>query len=265
MKRLWSRKFCAALVIIAWAATLVSLWGMLDAGRRAVASEGGCQPADLQNIGLRLEMASSASDALTILNGDPAKAACLRSGATAQVQADYLFIPAYSGLMLVLFFFVRAFWITPLRERRSVASGLLVLGLLLAAAMSIGDVLENLQLTSMIDLAKGNLPLPYDKFTLLRYAGTLKWAALAAAALVLGLSWTARPSRLLVWVPRLLGLAAATLFIIGLVRTEWETVSFGMSALAAFWFAALIHAVAVAVEPESIQTPDSIPERTRKS
>lgn len=264
MKRLRSWKLCAALVIIAWLATLVSLWGMLDAGRRAVTPQEGCQPKDLQNIGLRLEMAGSPGDALKILNGDPIKAACLRSGAAAQVRADYLFIPAYSGLILALFLFVRAFWIAPPREKGSIGWALLTLGLFLAAAMLVGDVVENLHLTKLIKLAEADQQLPKPLFDRLGFAGQLKWGALAASALVLALTWTARSPRLLVWVPRLLGLAAAALFITGLVRTDWKIVSSGMIALAAFWLAALIHAVTVAVATESIQPVAPIPSNTRQ-
>jgi hypothetical protein len=249
MRRLQSRKFCAALVIIAWLATLVSLWGMQDAGRRAVTSEKTCTSKDLRNLGLRLEMASSPDDAMGLLNRDPVKAACLRSGLAAQVRADRLFLIAYSGLVLILFLFVRALWIAPPRERSSVGWGLLGVGLLLAAAMLAGDVIENRHLIQMIEQARSNQPLQAPAFSRLVFAGGLKWGALAASALLLAVSWISQPSRRLVWVLRLLGVAAAALFIAGLVIHDWQIIGAGMAALSAFWLAALIHAVAVAIEP----------------
>lgn len=270
MKRLRSRKFCAALVIIAWLATLVSLWGMQDAGRTAVAGTA-CTPKDLEGLGLELEMAPSPDRALALLDGDQARpacplvarpapplragmAGCLRAGMTAQVRADYLFIPAYSGLVLALFLFVRAVWIGPPYERRALGWGLLAAGLLLAAAMLLGDVVENRYLTRMIESAENGLPLQETAFARLGLAGQLKWGALAASALLLGSTWASKSRRRLVWVPRLLGLLAAALFIAGLVIPDPCFVSAGMGALAVFWFAALIHAIAVAVEVDGDTT-----------
>lgn len=210
-----------------------------------------------------MEMARTPDVALKILRGDKnndaRKMACIRSGMAAQISADYLLIPAYSGLNLALFLFVRTLWIAPSRERKSLT--LLALGLLLAMAMLVGDVLENRLLTAMIDRVE---LIPNERFTDLRYAGDLKWGALAASALLLALLWKSRSSPRLVWVLRLLGLAAAGLLITGLVRPDWEIVNWGVYTLSTFWLTALIHAVAVAVEPESIQTPDFIPEDTRQ-
>lgn len=263
MKRLRSRRFCAALVIIAWVASLVSIWGMQEAGRRAVAPLKTCKPADLQGIGLRLEMARGSAEAQKILDGgesgDPRKAACLRSGMAAQVHADDWFIPAYSGLVLALFLFVRACWIAPPWERKAAGWGLLALGVVLALAMAIGDVLENRQLEAMIR-ADGSSVL-----TALHNAGAVKWGALAASALLLALLWRSKPSSRLVWVLRLLGVTAAALLIAGLVRSDPQIVNAGMGALAAFWLTALIHAIAVAVEPASVPIPDLLPEGTRQT
>jgi hypothetical protein len=112
-------------------------------------------------------------------------------------------------------------------------------------------VIENLHLTRMIDLAAQGQPLPKPEFDRLGLAGQLKWGALAAASLLLGLTWTAARFRTLAWIPRFLGLATAGLFIAGLVIPKWTLVDAGVSAQAVFWLAALIHAIAVAVEPTS--------------
>ena len=259
MKRLRSRKFCAALVIIAWVATLAAFWGMQDAARRAIAPpqtapaplKAACTSTDLEGLGIQLEMASSAEDAKNLLTGEPVRADCIRRGMAAQVRADYLFIPAYSGLVLALFLFVRSFWITPPRERKPWASALLILGVVLAAAMMTGDVIENLHLTSMIDLAARNHSLPNDAFDRLVLVGRLKWGALAASAFLLALAWASDSWQRLAWVLRLLGFAAAALFIAGLATTQSELVKAGLPVLFGFWLTALIHAIAVAVETKS--------------
>jgi hypothetical protein len=133
-----------------------------------------------------------------------------------------------------------------------------VLGLLLALTMFVGDVLENRSLTAMIDLVKSGLRIPDELFTALRYAGDVKWGALAASALLLALLWKSRLFPRLVWVLRLLGLAAAALLVTGLVRSDWQIANWGIFTVSAFWLTALVHAVAIAVEPESIQIPDAI-------
>lgn len=267
MRRLQSRKFCAALVIIAWLATLVSLWGMTDAGRRAVTPEPSkprsCKPRDLQGMGLQLEMASSAATARDLLTGHgitDTRAACIRKGVAAQVWADYLLIPAYSCLTLALFLFVRTVRIRSQQTQKALGWGLLVPGLVLAAAMFVGDVFENLQLTPLIDLAESNRTLSNARFDLLRKAGYLKWSALATSSLLLALLWDSRSFPRLLWLLRLLGVTAAALFIAGLVKTDWQIVNAGMGVLGALWLAALIHAVAVAVETEPIQVAQTHPE-----
>jgi hypothetical protein len=253
MKRLRSRKFCAALVIIAWVAALVAVWAMDDAGRRAVASaKKACTADDLKNLGLKLEMAGKPDVALEILagGGDPAKAACLRAGAAAQVRADsLLFIPAYTGLVLALFLFVRSFWITPPRNRLRAGWVLLAVGLLLVVAMVAGDFTENGYLLDLIRLAAQKKPMQEAAFSSLTLAGQIKWGALAASALVLAVFWTARSSRFLVWVPRISGIAAGALLLAGLKMHSVDLVSdYGLGALLAFWLAALVQAVAVAAE-----------------
>jgi hypothetical protein len=195
-------------------------------------------------------MADSAESAKNLLTA-PDKGDCLRRGMAAQVRADDLFIPAYSLLTLALFLFVRVFWIMPPRDNKTAGWILLTLGIVLAAAMATGDVIENLHLTRMIDLAAQGQPLPKPEFDRLGLAGQLKWGALAAASLLLGLTWTATRFRTLAWIPRFLGLATAGLFIAGLVIPKWTVVNAGVGAQALFWLAAVIHAIAVAVEPTS--------------
>ncbi|HEV8579169.1 MAG TPA: hypothetical protein VGX68_08800 [Thermoanaerobaculia bacterium] len=262
MAELRSPKVCAALVMIGWLASLIAFWGMTVAGRDAVAGDKSCGAKDLQSRGVRLEMAATAPKALDVLNHEPAKAACIRRGAAAQVKADYLFIPAYSLLALSLFLFVRA-----LREelsgRMSVLQKVLpAAGVLLVLAMLIGDVVENLHLTEVIRFA--GLKPPEEagiagQLPALRAASSVKFAALALSAGLLGVLWSSKTGSALVWVPRLIGLAAAAVFLYGLIRGEWEPVSWGMTVFAALGLAALIHAVAVATDPEQVLASEPLP------
>jgi len=246
MHRLRSPKVCASLVMIAWLASLIALWGMTSAGSAAI-KDGSCNSKDLQNKGLQLEMADSPAKALPVLNGDSKKAGCIRAGVAAQVEADYLFIPAYSALSLALFLFVRAIRLASRGEEGTV---LLILAVLLVLAMVGGDVTENRQLTPIIELAGKAQPpenLIGERLPLLRAASYVKMGALALAAAILGALWTSASGSRLVWLPRLLGLATAALFLSGMIGESWQLAAAGMAAFAAFGIAGLIHAIAVAV------------------
>jgi hypothetical protein len=257
MKRLRSPKACAALVMIAWLASLVSLWGFDVAGNRGIAEREprNCSvKEDLQSKSVQLEMASGPDDVLAALNGDPDKADCIRRGETAEVAyADTFFLAAYSLLILALFLFVRAL-------RPSLSLVLLVLGVLLALTAAVGDLVENLHLLDVIRLAGAN-----DRDGIggllpgLKTAAFVKMGAIALASLVLGALW---PRSRWAWVLRLSGFAAAALFVLAMLQDQnllgtlkipmedWETAGLGMIAFAAFAFAAVIHAVAAMADRE---------------
>jgi hypothetical protein len=237
MHRLRSPKICAALVMIAWLASLIAVWGMAAAGSEAI-KDTSCDSKDLQNRSVQLEMAGSPAAVSAVLDGDPAKAVCMRAGVAAQVEADYVFIPAYSALALALFMFVRALRLETKGQRGTL---LLLVGVLLCLTMIGGDVFENLQLTSIIEQAD------LSRLPILRVAAYVKMGALALASLILGAVWTSASGSRLVWLPRLFSFAAAALFLAGMIGKDWQLASRGMAAFAAMSFAGLIHAVAVAV------------------
>jgi hypothetical protein len=239
-------KFCAALVLITWLATAVSSWGFRVAAAEATAEDERCSIADLQNRSLRVEMASGPATAVLALNADPVKAPCIRRGIAANVRADYLFIPAYGAFNFALLLFVGA-----LRRRLPL---FLLLGALLSPAMVVADVVENLHLREIVELA-GISPPPLERIVPelpgLRAATAVKLGALALSAAVAGALWPAKPGSVLVWVPRFLGVAAAAVFAYGLIRRQWPVLACGMEVVALFWLAGLVHAVAVAVGPEA--------------
>ncbi|MFL6294074.1 MAG: hypothetical protein ACJ759_24530 [Thermoanaerobaculia bacterium] len=264
MKRLLSPKVCAALVMIAWLAALVSSWGMSAAGARAIGKDTSCSAGDLENVGIRLEMASSLGEVPAILAGKPPsaeKAACIRRGETAVVRADTFFLISYSLLALALFLFVRA--LRAASGKPSLQGLLLALGVLLALTMAIGDLVENRHLTELLQLGGQNPP-PSDQIhgqlTGLKTAAYVKMGALALASLILGALWPSRSRWVLAL--RFFGFAAAALFVGSMVLDlrqemldisgfqlhDWNAAVRGMIAFAAFALAALIHAIATVAD-----------------
>lgn len=259
MEKLRSPKVCAALVMILWLATLVAFWGMTAAGRAAIAGDASCSPQDIQNKSLQLEMVSSAKQALEVLNVS-GKEPCIRRSVAAQVRADYLFIPGYSLLGLALFLFAGS-----LRNARAWTWALLAIGLLLAAVMAFGDVRENLELERIVDAAGQNPPredLIQPRLLPLQQFAFLKMGAVALAAFLLGALWRSRSGSWLVWAPRLLGIMAGALFVGAMVVSQqpgetrpedWELAALGMMVFSLFAFAALVHALAVAITVEPLE------------
>jgi hypothetical protein len=251
MKRLRSPKVCAALVMIAWLASLFSFWGMSAAGAEAIGTDTSCSVSDLDGVGVRLEMASQRDEVLAILGGEPpspAKADCIRRGEAAAVRADTFFLISYSLLTLTLFLFVRA--LRASSARPALLGILLTLGVLLALTMAIGDLVENHHLTELIRLAGQEPPGSFaGHLPDLRIAAYVKMGALALSAALLGALWSSR-SRW-VWLLRLLAFGAAAVFTYGMVNEDWQIAVRGMGVFAAFALAALIHAIAVAVDREA--------------
>lgn len=261
MGKLRSPKICAALVIIAFAATLIANWGMGSALRKAAKNDGHCKVEDdLKNPGLRLEMAGDVDKALAVLGdgGDTAKVTCIRHAVAKQIDADYLFIPAYSLLTLALFLFVRSLWGAP-----KWSWVLLAAGLSLAAIIVYGDVRENLQIEQIIKLAE-RMPetkeLIRDRLLYLQHFTFIKMSALALSAVLLSVFWRSRSARCWACVPRFLGLCAAALFVIAMALSlrgdpvcpePWRIAFYGMVGFFFFWLTGLIHAVAVVVDPNA--------------
>src|SRR5215213_7734656 len=261
MKRLQSPKVCAALIMIAWLATLTSYWGMEVARGKAIGGDASCSGEDLEGKAVQLEMVSKADDeVLKTLIGNEGKAPCIRGRLAKVIAADYLFIPSYSALTLAFFLFVRS-----LRAGQPSLQNLLVaLGVLLALTMAIGDIVENGHLLQLIKLA-GQESLPQidaEFLSDLKTAANVKMGALALASLILGALWPSRSRWVLAL--RLFGFAAAALFAASMVLDlrkemldifdfqirDWNAATDGMIAFAAFTLTALIHAIATMADRE---------------
>ena len=180
------------------------------------------------------------------------RAACIRASVAEQVRADYLFIPSYSFLVWTLFLFVRS-----LRGASRWPWTLTWGGLLLAATIAVSDVIENLRITHLIELA-GRAPLPTadieQLLPSLKLATFTKMGAVALAVAILGTVWVSRSGSQLVWVLRLLGYAAAILFVVAIAQQSVCVTKLGMAASGGFGLAALVHAIAVAVSPQPLST-----------
>lgn len=266
MKRLRSAKACAALVLIAWLASIVSLWGFGAAANQAIQEREpkNCSVKDLQDKSVRMELAGDAGEVVEILNGDKEKADCIRRGKTAEVgYADSFFLAAYSVLTLALFLFAGA-----LRKSPGLFRALLGLGILLAAAMAIGDLVENRHLVEMMELAGKAVP-PLDRIGALlpglKTAASVKMGAVALATLLLAALWPSRPRW--TWLLKLFGLLSTALFAGAILLDQrrehlewrcwevldWEIASAGMAAFAAFALAAVIHAVTTMADRQTYQ------------
>lgn len=267
MKKLPPQKLCAALVMIGWMATLVAFWGLDIATKQVIANDGQCCPEDLKHVGFRLEMTSEGEKALAILDGEescqlvtaegeqtePAaekRAACIRAGFAEEIRVDSVLIPSYSFFALALFLFVRS-----RRKATRWAPVLIVVGVLLAVTIFVSDFLGNHQLNQLIDLAsKPRSPEILGEIQahlgLLQSYTFFKLGAVALVTALLGVFWSSRSNPLRTWIVRLLSLAVAALFVIAMVQESWRLGIVGMGACAALAFGALIHTIAVVVEPE---------------
>ena len=257
-----SPQFTAALVMIAWLATVISAWGIAAAGRPPDSS---CCSEEVKNPQVHLEMAADARAVAAILSGaattckapgptgekvkapDEKRAACIRASVAAQVCADYLFIPSYSFLVWTLFLFVRSLRGAP-RWTWTLTWG----GLLLAATIAVSDVLENLRITHLIELA-GRSPLPTaaigQLLPSLKLATFTKMGAVALAVAVLATVWVSRSGSRLVWVLRLVAYAAVILLGVAIDQQSVLVTKLGMLTFVGFGLAALVHAIVVAVSP----------------
>ncbi|HWM93276.1 MAG TPA: hypothetical protein VN493_21110 [Thermoanaerobaculia bacterium] len=245
MDNLQSAKIRAALVMIAWLATVASLWGMTAAGRRAIEKDTGCEAKETRNRVVQLQKESAEDEVLAALSKE-----CVRRSVKAQVVEDFLFLLAYGALNFVLFLFAGTL--------RGAGRALALLGLLLAIAMAAGDAFENLRALDVIGLVEQGASRQeiQEPLRLLRSGALVKWGALALASALLGMLW---PRARFSWIPRLLGLGAAVAVAAGLMAESWEGLAGSMAALAAFWLAGLVHAVAVAVTVEPGPAPAPVP------
>jgi hypothetical protein len=241
MENLRSAKIRAALVMIAWLATVASLWGMTAAGRRAVEEDTGCEVKETRNRVVQLQKEASEDEVLAALSNP-----CIRRSVKAQVKEDLLFLLSYGALNCVLFLFAGTL--------RGGGRALAIVGLLLAIAMAAGDAFENLKALDVIGLVQQGASRQeiQEPLRLLRSGSLVKWGALALASALLAMLW---PRARYSWIPRVLGLVAAVAVASGLMVEGWKGLSGSMAALGAFWLAALVHAIAVAVTVEPGPAP----------
>jgi hypothetical protein len=270
------RKTRAAAVLILWMATVVALWGVDAAGRRAV-RRSECGDCDFSGKGIALEMADSPAEVIGLLEGAPGGRACdaggcVRGAVMATTRADDLLVPAYGLLTAALFLLLAA----NVQGRRA---GLLLalLGGSLAVAAALADWYENAKIRALIVLAErpgGDPDAMSEPLGKLQGASAVKWGALALGVLVLAVLWRKRAGWAWpLWVLKALGVGAGLALSGGLAWAwlpgPWRAsladrglgesglVTWGAGLLFLFWTAAMIGAIrdAVARQPDLEHRP----------
>jgi hypothetical protein len=242
--------------MIAALAVVVSAWVLQDAGRRAIRMAGGCALPDLQIVPLALARTPMAVGAVLGTEGDPHRAACIRTGMQAQLLADGLFLGSYGALNLAIFLFLTAEGRAFPACMRALAVGL---GGLLTVAMVAGDIVENRYAGELIRListegagvASGRTN---EVLGHLYTATCVKWGALALAALTAAILYLRSPLWLLLrGALALVGGAVAGLFIWACIAALPQCIAQGAGLLSVFWLATLVYAIGVA----TIDSPPS--------
>jgi hypothetical protein len=239
------------LVLIAGIATILSSQMLGRASGHAL-HENQCSGVRLGYTMLQLELGQPPE---TLQAGaDPMQVRCVLAAMRAELFADFHLLFSYSLLTFAIFLFLAASF-----EPRAGGVGgmggmsawLPVMGASLATAMLLGDSLENHTIYHLLRLAGSDVRASFggafEAALPAVFTPTLvKWAALALAALAIGITYVAR------WKLRgvpvaLLAAAVAVLFFRGLTEGEPALLGQGMQILALFWLTILIHAFVVVI------------------
>jgi hypothetical protein len=176
-----SRQRWAAWVMISFMATLASMWGIAATGeralRRAPCVSGASRvpmvrPSELEGTILNLELEPDAAPEI-LRRGGP-EGPCVQSWVRAEILADFLFIPGYSGFLA---FAVLLLAVSRYNGDPPAAWPWRALGILLAAVMLTADVAENLFILRVLD-GRGSPDL--------WLATATKWGAVALAIVLAG-------------------------------------------------------------------------------
>ncbi len=136
---------------------------------------------------IEFELALSPAEVFAVLGNPAAESGiALRSQMDRINYADYFFMVCYSALNAVIFVYVAALNRSRLRERFS-GRTFVRIGLLLAFLMLAGDAVENVALLKLTAFASPD-SVPASVMNLLVVATRVKWGAIYAASILLGLS-----------------------------------------------------------------------------
>lgn len=256
------RKRWAVWVVIAWLATAISVWAFEIAGNKALAEPvcktckvgDTCTLADLKKKVPEIELEDrQPKRTVEIL---PSSSTCAGRWIEARTKSDFLLIPSYSALMAFIFLLLRA----P-RKQGDRPAGLswVVVGVLLALGMLGADSAENVLLLQAIVVP---CRMDAEALRLLWTATATKWGTVALASALAGVLALIRSTGWVTRVAGLLGLVTSGVLALGLYQAMKDPANIESSKallnetgplwLAAFFFAALIHAVIVIVKPDPL-------------
>ncbi|HVS00397.1 MAG TPA: hypothetical protein VMW27_27470 [Thermoanaerobaculia bacterium] len=245
------RKRWAVWVIIAWLATVISVWAFETAGTRALA-EKDCKtcrapddPCGDRTVVPRLELEHRQKVKTEILRCDQV---CLIHWIKAKTCSDFLLIPSYSALFAFLFLLLSA---PRSQGDPTAARPWAVIGIVLALTMLTADCAENFLLFRSIGPP---CSLDAETLRLLWTATATKWGAVALASALAGVLALLRRTGWVTVLAGLLGLATAGVLTAGLYQASRELLNVlgGTVLLFLFFTAILVHAVIVIVKPDPV-------------
>lgn len=190
----------------------------------------------LSNVVIGFELATEPEHVFMLLGapGDPDREAAIRAMDRVN-RLDFAFLLAYPALQLAI-----AAWLV---ARGLAPRPLLIAVAGLAAAMSAGDAVENLQLLALSGLTEQDAMLPL--LARLRVATAVKWGALFLASAALAPFLWREPSRWR-WAALPFGLAA----LLGAMGPVWPPgVEQGALVVGLGWLAVVVHAWRAEAQP----------------
>ncbi|MBX7257892.1 MAG: hypothetical protein K1Y02_16135 [Candidatus Hydrogenedentes bacterium] len=213
------------------------------------------------------ELADNPAEIIDVLGPPDDKGLERRSMLDDIDHMDYAFLICYSLYNAALIVFVRHLSTYRFNDLLKLTT-FLVLGLLLALGMAVGDWIENGHLLEFTK-AKTIGDISIDAFNDLWYWTRVKWGSIAGVCLMLSIAYVAYFRR----IPTLLlsvlyAVAGISIFLaISIPDARWLIQGYGMNSLIAAWLLSLLHATSVLlfgvrpplgplpmVPPESIST-----------
>lgn len=246
MKR--HNRAAALAVVVAGVATLLSVVLMRTQSGPELPPYMRTNPEGFKSAMLWFELAGSREEVFQVLGpvNSPEGSALRRQLDTANYY-DFAFMTCYSLYNAALIFFVTHLNVYRLRYLLQLKV-FFILGLILSAAMLIGDIIENLQL---LDMTKATVPdaISLSTLTTLQYWTRIKWGAIFIVALMLCAGYASYFRRIpTLFVPAVYAVAGISgLVAISLPNARPLLEIVGAPAIAVAWTASLAHAAVVAV------------------
>ncbi|HRK35032.1 MAG TPA: hypothetical protein PLJ47_10600 [Candidatus Hydrogenedentes bacterium] len=262
MKR---RRRAAYAVVVTGLATILSVLVMHFVSGKALPPHAGENPEGFRSAMIWLELVSSREEVFAVLGpyGSPEGTALRNQLDTANFY-DFAFMTCYSLYNACLIYFVMHLQLYRLQSILKLRT-FLGLGLILSAAMFIGDIVETTQLLT-ITKAHGPNAMLSSVVSTLQYWTRVKWAAIFIVCLMLCAGYASYfrriPSLLLPAIYAVAGVAGLVSISLPNARPLLETIA--SPAIALGWVLSLFHAGVVAVRgPAGFALPEHLHARRR--